>query len=60
LELQFGYSAICFSEFLAQGGHIDTIERDEERAKEAINNIRELGLEETISVFIRRCCGYFA
>ena len=26
-----GYSAICFSEFLAENGKIDTIEREEER-----------------------------
>ena len=26
-----GYSAMCFSEFLAESGCIDTIERDEER-----------------------------
>ena len=26
-----GYSAMCFSEFLAEDGVIDTIERDEER-----------------------------
>ena len=25
-----GYSAICFSEFLEDGGNIDTIEREEE------------------------------
>ena len=26
-----GYSAICFSEFLAEDGFIDTIEREKER-----------------------------
>ena len=31
-----GYSSICFSKFLSKKGTIDTIERDEERAKEAI------------------------
>ena len=30
-----GYSAICFSKHLAENGRIDTIERDEERAKES-------------------------
>ena len=30
-----GYSAICFSELLEPNGIIDTIERDEERIKEA-------------------------
>ena len=33
-----GYSAICFSKFLVEGGIIDTIERDEERIKEAKSN----------------------
>ena len=33
-----GYSAICFSEYLADDGLIDTIERDSERAKEAREN----------------------
>ena len=35
-----GYSAICFSEFLEPNGIIDTIERDEERIKEAKENIK--------------------
>ena len=30
-----GYSAICFSKYLEENGRIDTIERDEERIKEA-------------------------
>ena len=34
-----GYSAMCFSEFLKEKGLIDTIERDEERVKQAIENI---------------------
>lgn len=33
-----GYSAICFSEYLADEGVIDTIERDEERITEAKKN----------------------
>ncbi len=33
-----GYSAICFSEYLAEKGIIDTIERDEERIIEAKEN----------------------
>ena len=41
-----GYSAICFSEYLADSGCIDTIERDEQRAKEAIENIKKVGAEE--------------
>ena len=30
-----GYSAMCFSKYLSDDGIIDTIERDEERIKEA-------------------------
>ena len=32
-----GYSAMCFSEYLQEGGKIDTIERDEERIAEALD-----------------------
>lgn len=35
-----GYSAICFSKFLSKDGKIDTIERDEERIKQAKENIK--------------------
>lgn len=45
-----GYSAICFSKYLSKNGFIDTIERDEPRALEAIENIKELGLENKINV----------
>lgn len=46
-----GYSAMCFSEFLAEGGKIDTIERDEERIKEAKINIKKVGVEEKIDIY---------
>ena len=36
-----GYSAMCFSEYLGPDGKIDTIERDEERVKEARENIKK-------------------
>ena len=45
-----GYSAICFSKYLNEFGTIDTIERDEERAKEAKRNIKALNLEKQINV----------
>ena len=45
-----GYSAIRFSKYLAQGGIIDTIERDEERIQQAIQNIRDLKLEDKINI----------
>ena len=35
-----GYSAICFAKFLSEDGKIDTIERDEERIKQAKENIK--------------------
>ena len=46
-----GYSAICFSEYLAENGRIDTIERDEERISEAKQNIKEMGLEDKIQIY---------
>ena len=45
-----GYSAICFSEFLSEGGKIDTIERDEERVKEAKENIKKAKVENKINI----------
>ena len=46
-----GYSAMCFSEYLSEGGRIDTIERDEERIKEAKVNIRNVGVEDKIKIY---------
>ena len=46
-----GYSAICFSEFLVDGGKIDTIERDGERAKEARENIKRAEVDDKINIF---------
>lgn len=46
-----GYSAIRFSKYLSEDGIIDTIERDEERIKEAIQNVKELNLEDKIHIF---------
>ncbi|MGN1270800.1 MAG: O-methyltransferase [Clostridia bacterium] len=55
-----GYSSICFATILlnnsideeASSILIDTIELDETRANEAIKNIKEMKLENTINVFI--------
>ncbi len=47
-----GYSSICFSRYLSDNGQIDTIERDEERAKEAIENIKSMKLDNKINVFV--------
>ena len=46
-----GYSAMCFSEYLVQGGRIDTIERDEQRVLEAKENIKKVGVEEKIKIY---------
>lgn len=43
-----GYSAICFSEYLSKGGIIETIERDEERIKEAKINFKKTKVEDKI------------
>ena len=55
-----GYSSICFAKILLEkcmgeqcsSVSIDTIELDETRATEAIKNIKEMKLENTINVFI--------
>lgn len=46
-----GYSAMCFTEFLAEGGCIDTIERDIDRVKEARENIKKVGVEDKINIY---------
>ena len=46
-----GYSAMCFSEYLVQGGRIDTIERDEQRVLEARENIKKVGVEDKINIY---------
>lgn len=47
-----GYSAICFSEFLEDGGVIDTIEREEERVIKAKENIKKAEVEDKINIFL--------
>ena len=46
-----GYSAMCFSDFLSEDGKIDTIERDEERIKQAKINIKNVGVEDKINIY---------
>ena len=46
-----GYSAICFTEILAEDGQIDTIERDTERVKEAKENIKKAEVENKINIY---------
>lgn len=47
-----GYSAICFSRYLSEDGKIDTIEREVDRAEKAIENIKNMELENKINVFV--------
>ena len=47
-----GYSAICFSEYLAENGVLDTIEREEERVIEARKNIKNAGVEDKINIYL--------
>ena len=46
-----GYSAMCFSEYLQDGGKIDTIERDEERIAQAKKNFKKVGVEGKIKLY---------
>ncbi len=46
-----GYSAICFSEFLAENGEIDTIEREADRVKEAKENIQKAEVDKKINIY---------
>ena len=46
-----GYSSICFSEYLSENGKIDTIERDEERIKEAKENFKKAEVENLINLY---------
>ena len=45
-----GYSAICFSEFLNYNGKIDTIEIEELRVNEALENIKKVEVEDKINI----------
>ena len=47
-----GYSAICFVQSASKDTIVDTIELDEERVKQAIQNIQAMGLEKNINVMI--------
>ncbi len=47
-----GYSATCFAKFTSDTCIIDTIEIDEEKAKEAIENIQKIGVDKKIRIMI--------
>lgn len=46
-----GYSAMCFSEYLQEGGYIDTIERDLERIEEAKINFKNVEVLDKINLY---------
>ena len=46
-----GYSALCFSKFLEEGGVVDTIERDEEMIKQAEKNIKIVEKGKHINIY---------
>ena len=46
-----GYSAICFTKVLSEDGIIDTIERDEQRVKQAKINIEKAEVKDKINIY---------
>ncbi len=46
-----GYSAICFSQYLADDGCIDTIERDEHRIEQAKQNFKKAEVNDKINLY---------
>ncbi len=45
-----GFSSICFSKYLADGGRIDTIEIESLRVEQALENIERVGVSDKIRV----------
>ena len=45
-----GFSAICFSKYLAEDGRIDTIEIESLRVEQALENIEKVGVQSKIRV----------
>ena len=45
-----GYSAMCISKYISEGGYIDTIEREHERVEEAKKNIELVGILDKINI----------
>ena len=45
-----GFSALCFSKYLSEGGRIDTIEIESLRVEQALENIEKVGVQEKIRV----------
>ena len=47
-----GYSASCFVRYSNEDVVVDTIELDEERAKQAIENVKKIGVDKNINIMI--------
>ena len=47
-----GYSASCFVRYSDSDVMVDTIELDEERAKQAIENVKKIGVDKNINIMI--------
>lgn len=47
-----GYSATCFAMYTSENCIIDTIELDEQRAKEAIQNVKKIGVDKKINIMV--------
>ena len=47
-----GYSASCFVRYSNEDVIVDTIELDEERAKQAIENVKKIGVDKNVNIMI--------
>lgn len=47
-----GYSAACFAIYGGKNCFIDTIEIDEERAKEAVENLNQIGVKNQVNIMM--------
>ena len=47
-----GYSASCFVKYSDEDVIVDTIELDEERAKQAVENVKKIGVDKNINIMI--------
>ena len=45
-----GYSSICFAQYMSKDSIIDTIEQDEEKANQALENVKKMNLEDKINI----------
>ena len=50
LGTAIGYSSIFFSEYILEGGHITTLEREDDYYEIALSNIKKAGKQDVISV----------